>query len=165
MYLLYNNLVKTGIMKKYLLFIALIFVFQSSFSRTCEEREDKLLSAVGGFSAGLLYNTYGLVGSVADAFGKDAYTAETVTDLMNAQKNMADNIIKMLDGLIKDNALKDENDKNYVIATKEIIAGLKKQAELLADYAKTNSSQQQRAYEQQRQKNWKDISKLMGIEE
>jgi len=152
-------------MKKYLLILATLFVFTNSFSQTCEEREDKLLSAVGGFSAGLLYNTYGLIGSVGDAFGKDAYTAETVTDLMNAQKNMADNLIKLIDGLITDNALKDENDKNYIIATKEIIAGLKKQAEILADYAKTNSSQQQKAYEQQRQKNWKDISKLMGIEE
>lgn len=152
-------------MKKIFFALLVLIISVNSFSQTCEEREDKLLSAVGGFSAGLLYNTYGLIGSVADAFGKDAYSAETVTDLMNAQKNMADNIIKMLDGLIKDNALKDENDKNYVIATKEIIAGLKKQAEILADYAKTNSSQQQRAYEQQRQKNWKDISKLMGIEE
>jgi hypothetical protein len=152
-------------MKKIFFALLVLTISVNSFSQTCEEREDKLLSAVGGFSAGLLYNTYGLIGSVADAFGKDAYSAETVTDLMNAQKNMADNIIKMLDGLIKDNALKDENDKNYVIATKEIIAGLKKQAEILADYAKTNSSQQQRAYEQQRQKNWKDISKLMGIEE
>ena len=152
-------------MKKYLLILAALFVFSNSYSQTCEEREDKLLSAVGGFSAGLLYNTYGLIGSVADAFGKDAYTAETVTDLMNAQKNMADNIIKMLDGLINDKALKDENDKNYVIATKDIIAGLKKQAEILVNYAKTNNNQQQKAYEQQRQKNWKDISKLMGIEE
>jgi hypothetical protein len=152
-------------MKKYLLIIATLLVFTNSYSQNCEEREDKLLSAVGGFSAGLLYNTYGLIGSVADAFGKDAYTAETVTDLMNAQKNMADNLIKLIDGLVKDNALKDENDKNYIIATKEVIAGLKKQAEILADYAKTNSSQQQKAYEQQRQKNWKDISKLMGIEE
>lgn len=152
-------------MKKIFFALLVLIISVNSFSQTCEEREDKLLSAVGGFSAGLLYNTYGLIGSVADAFGKDAYSAETVTDLMNAQKNMADNIIKMLDGLIKDNALKDENDKNYVTATKEIIAGLKKQAEILADYAKTNSSQQQRAYEQQRQKNWKDISKLMGIEE
>lgn len=152
-------------MKKIFFALLVLIISVNSFSQTCEEREDKLLSAVGGFSAGLLYNTYGLIGSVADAFGKDAYSAETVTDLMNAQKNMADNIIKMLDGLIKDNALKDENDKNYVIATKDIIAGLKKQAEILADYAKTNSSQQQRAYEQQRQKNWKDISKLMGIEE
>lgn len=152
-------------MKKIFFALLVLTISVNSFSQTCEEREDKLLSAVGGFSAGLLYNTYGLIGSVADAFGKDAYSAETVTDLMNAQKNMADNIIKMLDGLIKDNALKDENDKNYVIATKDIIAGLKKQAEILADYAKTNSSQQQRAYEQQRQKNWKDISKLMGIEE
>jgi len=152
-------------MRKYLLIIVTLFAFNSSFSQTCEEREDKLLSAVGGFSAGLLYNTYAVIGSVGDAFGKDAYTAETVADLMNAQKNMADNLIKLIDGLMKDNLLKDENDKNYITATKDIIAGLKKQAEILADYAKTNSSQQQKAYEQQRQKNWKDISKLMGIEE
>ena len=152
-------------MRKIIVLLTLVLYSTISFTQACEEREDKLLSAVGGFSAGLLYNTYGLIGSVGDAFGKDAYTAETVTDLMNAQMNMADNIIKMIDGLINEKALKDENDKNYIIATKEIIAGLKKQAEILVNYAKTNNNQQQKAYEQQRQKNWKDISKLMGMEE
>ena len=152
-------------MKKIIVSITLILCSTINFAQTCEEREDKLLTIVGSFSVGMLYNTYGLIGSVADAYGKDAYTAETVTDLMNAQRNLADNIIKMLDGLIQENMLKDENDKTYVTGVKDILAGLKKQAEILTNYAKTNSNQHQKAYEQQRQKNWKDISRLMGIEE
>lgn len=152
-------------MKKIVFTIAFFSISYCTIAQSCEERENKLLSAIGSFSAGLLYNTYGLIGSVADAFEKNAYPPETVADLMNAQKNMADNLIKMIDGLLNENALSNDKEKNYITAAKEVITGLKKQAEILADYARTNSSRQQKAYEQQRQKNWKDISKLMGIEE
>jgi hypothetical protein len=152
-------------MKKIIIAIAFISISHLTFAQTCEEREIKLHSAIGSFSAGLLYNTYGLIGSVADAFEKNAYPPETVTDLMNAQKNMADNLIKMIDGLIKENIIANEKQKNYIASAKDVIEGLKKQAEIQAEYARTNSNRQQKAYAEQRQKNWKDISKLMGIEE
>jgi hypothetical protein len=152
-------------MKKIIIAISFISIHYITNAQTCEEREEKLLSTVGGFSAGLVYNTYGLIGSVADGYSKDAYSPETVSDLMNAQKKMADNLVKMIQGLINENSLKENRDKNYMLALMEVIQGLKKQAELLIDYSTTNSGQKQRAYEEQRKKSWSAISKLMGIEE
>jgi hypothetical protein len=152
-------------MKKIIVDFILVTLSLNSFSQTCEERESKILSLVGGFSAGMLYNTYGVIGAIADGFTKDAYTQESVNSLMSAQKSMADNFIKMLEENVKQNVFIKESDKNFIVATIEIIKGLKKQAQLLIDISETNSGKKKDAYEDQRKKNWAELSKLMGIEE
>jgi hypothetical protein len=137
----------------------------SSFSQTCEERENKLLEVIGGFSAGMLYNTYGLIGSISDGFTHDAYDAVTLSDLMDAQIKVADNLIKMLEELKTGGLLKDEKDQDYANSVTTILKGLKKQAQLLEGYADRKNSQNQNAYDDQRKLNWSAISKLMGIGE
>jgi hypothetical protein len=136
-----------------------------SFSQTCEERENKLLEVVGGFSAGMLYNTYGLIGSISDGFVQDVYDPLTISDLMDAQKKVADNLVKMLEDLNSGEFLKDKKEQDYLSSVINILKGLKKQAQLLEDYADNKSRQKQEAYEAQRKQNWSSISKLMGIPE
>ncbi len=152
-------------MKK--LFIAFCLVTGSFnvFSQTCEQREDKLLSAFGSFSAATLYNTYGVIGGIADGYAHDAYDVQTVNDLLDAQKKLADNLLKVLTDLKNDGALKDKADQDYSVSAIDILKGLKRQVQFFQDYIKNNNRQEKDDYEQQRKKNWKDISKLMGIEE
>lgn len=152
-------------MKKIIIILSLLFFSFNSFSQSCEQREEKMLSLVGGFSAGLLYNTYGVIGAVADGFLKDAFESATVSDLMNAQKSMIDNIIKLIDGNLKGNTFIRENDKTYIQSLIDVLKGLRLQALLLIDIAETNSGKKKDEYEQQRQKNWSAISNLMGITE
>ncbi len=152
-------------MKKIFTIFCFILLTLNSYTQTCEEREGKMLTIIGGFSAGLLYNTYGVIGSVADGFMKDAYTGETVTNLMNAQKAMADNFIKMMNNNLKENVFTKEADITYMKSAIEIIKGLKLQAGFLIDLTEVNSNKKRDEYETQRQKNWSSISKLMGIEE
>lgn len=117
------------------------------------------------FSSALMYNTYGVIGSIADAYVKNAYNAEMVDQLMNAQKNLADNLMKVLDGLVKDNMLNTQMDKDYVVSVVSILDGLKKQAGFLQEYAQTKKQQKKEAYDEQRKNNWSALSKLMGIKE
>ena len=152
-------------MRKCILILCLIIASLSSFSQTCEERENKLLEVIGGFSAGMLYNTHGLIGSISDGFTHDAYDAVTLSDLMDAQIKVADNLIKMLEELKTGGLLKDEKDQDYSNSVITILKGLKKQAQLLEVYADRKSMQNQNAYDDQRKQNWSAISKLMGIEE
>jgi len=152
-------------MRKYIIALFLLTASINSFSQTCEERESKLLSAVGGFSAGFLYNTYGLIGSISDGYTHEAYDALTVSDLMGAQKKLADNLVKVLEELKSGSFLKDKQDQDFAGSVINILKGLKKQAQLLEDYVDNKSKQKQDAYEVQRKKNWSDISKLMGIDE
>ena len=152
-------------MKKHIIILFLLIASISSFSQTCEERESKLLEAVGGFSAGMLYNTYGLIGSISDGYAHDAYDALTVSNLMDAQKKVTETLAKMLEELKNGGYLKDIKDQDYAGSVINILKGLKKQAQLLEDYTDNKNRQKQDAYEEQRKQNWSAISKLMGIEE
>ena len=150
---------------KNIFFSILLMASINSFCQPCEEREAKMKQAMVGFSSALLYNTYGVIGSIADAFVKDAYKQETVEDLMNAQKNLADNLVKVLDGLVKDNMLNTTIDRDYAVSAISILEGLKKQASFLQEYTQTKKQQKQEDYDDQRKKNWSALSKLMGIKE
>ena len=120
---------------------------------------------MGSLSAGFLYNTYGLIGSIADGFGHDAYNATTVTDLMNAQIKLADNMTGLLEKMIAENAFKDDADKNYISSAVAIIKGMKTQIGLFLVLVKDRTQKNVDAYDAQRNKNWKDLSKLMGVKE
>ncbi len=152
-------------MKKLFISFCLIAASLSSFSQTCEERENKLLEAMGGFSAGMLYNTYGFIGSVSDGFVHDAYNATTVNDLMEIQMKLADNMVKVMQDLVKGNMLTAQSDKDYAASVIMILNGLGAQAKFVVDYTKNKSKENQDSYEAQRKKNWKDISQLMGFKE
>lgn len=152
-------------MKKIILSVFIVSLSLHSFSQTCEEREAKLLGVMGSLSAGFLFNTYGLIGSIADGFDHNAYDENTVTNLANAQKKLADNMIGLLEKMITENAFKDKADKDYISSSVAIIKGLKIQVELFLDLVKNKSQKNTKAYEEQRKRNWKDLSKLMGIPE
>ncbi len=152
-------------MKKIIFPFLLFFACFNSYSQTCEERESKLLSLMGSFSAGFLYNTYGLIGCIADGFEQGAYTATTVTDLLDAQKKVADNMTNSLEKMSSENVFLKQTDKEYVVALINIIKGLKIQSQLLLGIVKNKTQKNSIAYEEQRNKNWKDLSKLMGIKE
>ena len=134
-------------------------------SQTCEEREKQLLSTVGSFSAGYLYNTYGVIGSVSDGFGNNVYSTETVNDLLEEQKKVLDNMIKSMGTLVEGGFIKDSSDISYIRSSISLMKGLKKQAELMQEYAKRKTQSRLNEYDEQRRKNWKDLSKMMGIDE
>lgn len=152
-------------MKKIFLILFIGVVSLKSFSQNCEERESQLLGAMGSLSAGFLYNTYGLIGSIADGYGHDAYKAATVTDLLNAQQKLADNVIELLEKMIKENVFKDQDDKDYMASSINIIKVLKSQVQIFLNFMNNKKQENLDAYDAQRNKNWKDLSKLMGIKE
>ena len=152
-------------MKNHIISFLFLLATVNSFSQSCEEREHKLLEAFGGFSAGMLYNTYGFIGGISDGYVHDAYDALTISELMDAQKKLTDNLVKILEALKNGGFLKDKEDQDFTNSMINILKGLKKQAQLLEDYANNKSRQKQEAYEAQRKENWSAISKLMGIAE
>ena len=151
-------------MKKWFVAVTALILSSVSFGQTCEQRETKLLEAVGSFSAAMLYNTYGVIGSIVDGYAHDAYQAERVNNLLDAQKKLMDNLVKVFEELKEGGILTAADDMNYATAAITIMKGLKLQAQFMLDYMKDNTKKSQDAYDAQRTKNWKDISKLMGLE-
>ena len=144
--------------------VLLMLVMTTSIgAQTCEQREEKLKSSLASFSAAVLYNTYGLIGSISDGFGQDVYNDETAINLLDAQNKLMDNLVRVLDELNKTHL--PEKDSIYINSASNILRGLKKQSELMQDYCNNKRQQKLNAYEEQRKKNWSDISKLMGVKE
>lgn len=152
-------------MKTALLSLLLLFTTIRSQAQTCEEREDRLLEMVGTFSAGMLYNTYAAIGAIADGYVHNAYDAGTVKDLLQAQQQLTENISKVIQKMLDDKMLKDNADVEYLRECQSIMKGLRNQARYFSEYAETKITDRQQAYDDQRSKNWKAISKLMGMED
>lgn len=152
-------------MKNLLFSIGILLISVNIYSQNCEEREGKLLEAMGSFSAAAMYNTYGAIGSIADGFGGEVYKAEMVTSLLNAQIALCGNLIKVMDSLKTGKILTAQSDQNYSTDVIAILKGLKNQASFFLDYVKDKAQQKMDDYSAQRDKNWKDLCKLMGMEE
>lgn len=151
-------------MKKIVLICTLAILYLNSFSQECEEREQKLLTSLGGFSAVMLYNTYELINISKDAFLEKIHEKEKVNQLMDSQKGMADALISMLENGLKEKTFTKEDDKKFAESLTETVKGLKKQATLLINITEANTSANADAYEKQQKKNWAEIAKLLGLE-
>jgi hypothetical protein len=154
-------------MKKQILGLALILLSITGFTQapSCEQKVEKFLEMTGTLSAGVLYNTYGVIGSIADGFAHEAYDQKTAGELLSSQVRLMDNVIKALKELNDGKFLSGVTDQQYVDTVISILRGLQKQANYVKDYMADKSDAKQTAYDTQRNKNWKEISALMGIEE
>jgi hypothetical protein len=151
-------------MKKFLIALSLSTISLGGLSQTCEEREDKLLGALGALSAGYMYNTYAAIGAICDGFIADTYSQDAADEMLDNQKKLSDNLAKQLTDLIEKNVWLEKNDQDFMRASLLIIKGLKNQAQYFQDYMKNKSDQRKDKFEDQRKENWKQISKLMGLD-
>jgi hypothetical protein len=150
-------------MKKTIAALCLFIICQTAIGQTCEEREQKLLSALGGVSAGFMYDSYTAIGAICDGYVHEGYSAEQANTLLDVQKRLTDNIHKMLKGLVDGNMLKAQNDKDYIVSFLGVLTGLKQQSQYFQDYLKDKSDPNKIKYDNQRKENWKTIARLMGL--
>ena len=151
-------------MRKIIFFILLFAVGANAQAQMTAEQEKKMLRAVGGLSAAYLYNAYSSIGSVADGFSGGVYTEKETTDILDNQKQMCNNLIKMLNELIDEKVLNDQLDVDFMKTTIGIVNGLKNQAQYYEDYISNKNDDRKNKYDDQRKENWKGISKILGLE-
>lgn len=146
------------------LFIAILLVF-SGFSAARAQCDADVREAFGGVSSITIYNTYITIGAIADAYVNDVYDADRVKELMVEQTSMLQSVIDMLDKckVVKSDGLS-ADDVEYI---KELIAclgSLKAEAQGLNDFAATGSEDAQTRYNTNRDKAWRQIKDLLGLE-
>ncbi len=154
---------KLRMMKKIFIISCLLTASVVTFSQSCEERETKLLGSTGASLAGMLYNTYVLIGSICDGYKNNNNTVAKVNNLMNTQKKLIENLIKIMEELGNENILKAQSDKDFAATVIQLLKGLEKQAQLLLDYTTTKSKDTLDGFDEQGKQNWSAISVLMGI--
>ena len=150
---------------KYLLIILCLNFSSHSLSQTCEERQGKLLELNGSLSAGFMYNTYAVLGSLADGFGHEVYDKETITDLMAAQRKMASNMVEVLEKSIAEKLFVDQDDRDFTTASVVVVKSFITQVDLFLKYVQNRSQKNLNAFQAERTSNWKQLSKLMGIDD
>lgn len=152
-------------MKRILFPTLLLLIVLRGNAQSCEQREEKLQTTLNSFTAGFLFNTYGLIGSIADGYVQEAYSAEQVTDLLQAQQKMAGNMSALLEKMIQEGAFSSQLTKDYIRSSVPIIRGLSAQADLFLKLVANKNKKTTAAYEAQRDSNWRELSKLMGLKE
>lgn len=155
---------KLTVMKKLLLIVFILITGTNINAQLTAAQESKMLQAMGGLSAAYLYNTYSTIGSVADGFSGGVYTDKETTEILDNQKQMCDNLIKMMKGLLDDKVLNDERDVDFMKNVISIVTGLKKQAQYYEDYMANKNDDRKSKYDDQRKENWNGISKVLGLE-
>lgn len=152
-------------MRKMLICGLLMLSALVTIAQPADGSDKKMMQALSAFSAATLYNTYGLIGSIGDGFGSDVYDAETARNLLNAQKDLMDNLVKLTEDLTLSGTVKDSASLVYLRTATGIMKDLKEQARLMTEYTKDKKRKILDAYEKQRNENWKSISRLMGVPE
>jgi hypothetical protein len=160
---LFSHLAPNSIeMKKITIFlVALCFVLAGH----AQKGKSEALSALGGSCGLLLYNTYIVVGMVADGYGNEVYTAAESNEILQEQLSGVETIKTQYNDLIKSGFLNDPNDVTFM---KDILAAfdlVEKEARSLGRYIDSGSQEDAQSYEVERKAAWAEISQLLGMEE
>jgi hypothetical protein len=148
------------------LFLVFVFLFTFSQSATAQtDRENVVLEALGGFSALALYNSYIVVGAVADGFVSDVYTKEMAISLITEQISSLELLIEHCNKLLTGGVLQNASDKEYVSGIREALKLLKAEASALKGFVESGNETDQKAYDENRNAAWSKIAKLLGLEE
>lgn len=150
-------------MKKTCIVFLLILLSFTGFSQTAQQRENKLLGAIGLLTKNYLYNTYLTIGAVADGSVKDVYGDSLVVDLMNEQISIINSTKESFNGLITSKSLIDKNDEEFIKSLLPLLDGLAAQAKALIGVVKTGDSNYSTTYSTKRKENWKRICEALDI--
>lgn len=123
---------------------------QASAQETETEVADTvvLLQAVGGLCVGHVQTTLGFIGVTADAFQKEAYTAEGVEDLVGSVISVID-VVKSQLGKVQDLDLT-ADDAAFMENLQTLYTALQKEANALIAYAKSKKPKDAEAFEKAR---------------
>jgi hypothetical protein len=148
------------------LLLITVFLFTFGNSATAQtDRENVVLEALGGFSALALYNTYIVVGAVADGYVSEVYTQEMATNLIAEQIPSIELLTEHCNKLLAGNVLQNASDKEYVSGIREALKLLQTEASALKDFIASGNESDQKAYDESRNAAWAKISKLLGFEQ
>jgi hypothetical protein len=152
-------------MKKTALSILITLCSLHSFAQDCTVKEDKLFELINNFSSAYLFNTYGLIGSIADGHTHNAYEDNTVKDLLNAQKKLVTDLSGVVEKKLAEDSLITQSRKDYLKAFTEVLKEFNEQIDLYLKYMQNDSRKNMDAYISFRKKLWKDINQLYGIKD
>ncbi len=129
----------------------------------CDQREAMLVETMNTLSAGFLYNTYAVIGSISDGFQSDTYDGKMSFSLLTAQKKMLDGTIIILQRSLDNNLYRNDVNKMYTVNYIGILKGFNAQIDMLQKIVKNNTKKNIDVYSGLRNESWAQMNTLMGI--
>jgi hypothetical protein len=148
-------------MKLAILCLALAFVAPVTSIRA-EGKANPLATALGATGAQAVFSTYFAVAELADLYGAKAYDAKKCVQIATTYAKLTESAKDSLSDLIDSGKL-NEADTASVREMYTINDLLGKTANGIVEYIKDPTDENQSAYDKNRQKAWKAISKFLGL--
>lgn len=140
---------------------ALLF---TNFSSAAEEKANPIATALGATGAQAVFTNYMAIAELADLFGAKAYDKKKVTELASMYGKFTEGAKESLTDLIDSGKL-NEGDTSAVREMVVINDLLTKMTGCIVTFVKDPSEENQAAYDKNRQKAWKSITKFLGIQD
>ncbi len=129
-----------------------------------EEKANPLTTALGATGAQAVFSNYMAIAELADLFGAKAYDKGKVGELATMYGKLTEGAKESLTDLIDSGKL-NEGDTAAIREMVVINDLLTKMAGCIVSYAKESNADNEAAYDKNRQKAWKSISKFLGIKD
>ena len=122
------------------------------------------LETIGFLSAQSLYLTYISIGTTADGFAKETYDQDAATQLIQTYQNFTTGAKDQLNLVLTEGNLSEEDTDiiNNIIAGFDL---LNAEATSYLSYIETGDEKYINQFTKQKDKAWKHIAELMGLEE
>jgi hypothetical protein len=146
------------------LFFSILCLFSLHFCQAQTDNTGKALEAIGAFGGATLYNTYVVVGMLADAYTGEVYEYDYASELVGEQINMLNNFKQTLNDLLSSGFLTDTDDQNFareMIACADLLLA---EANALDGYFYDPSDANADAFQTSRTNAWDKVAALLGID-
>ncbi|MBI3510917.1 MAG: hypothetical protein HY064_09635 [Bacteroidetes bacterium] len=146
--------------------LAILFAaFSISSGAQTSTGKTAALQTIGMQGGLVLYQTYQLIGAMNDGYINKAWEAKTVTDIMDEQVTMLDNMTAQYNTLLASKFLTDPSDTATVHEMMRGIQYLKDEAKGLHDMVTDNSDDAKKEYNTARDESWKIIADVLGLKD
>lgn len=150
-------------MKKLTLLLSILCLAFGLNAQNCKGKS-AALEVMGGTSGIAVYNTYLVVGLVADNYSEEVYDADRSTQLIDEQIGAIKVIEDQFKALQESGFLTDPSDVQYVKGIIDAFSLVKEEAVALNNYIDSGSQADLDDYSAAREEAWAAVKELLGIE-
>jgi hypothetical protein len=128
------------------------------------DAESIMLETFGAVSGVLIYNSYIVIGAVADGFEYEVYDSAQVKVYMDEQVGAMENMARQYQMLYDSGYLADEADQEFVNELVTTCNLLKDEASALNLYVLSPTDENAQVFQDNRTNAWNKIAYLLGID-
>jgi hypothetical protein len=163
-FFLFNQQRKINTMKKTLILCLLLWAGIPAAQAQTPDPKTVMLESFGATSGMLVYNTYIVIGVIADSYEGEVYDSTEVSTYVIEQISAMENMARQYQALYDAAYLEDPADQDMVQEFVAVCGMLRDEAQALLDYIADPTIEKGTVFQEKRTSAWESIAYLLGIE-